>query len=198
MLASVGGAEEPLSPVNVPHSVLAYSALETFFMATDAPTGAASPTPIASITAPITAPIVFDRIIAPPRALRAGRAHESCPTCARRWSRGARPQVRGPVPRMVAEMLRHVLLIRLKQGVTVDQVDAFVHAITEVPFPGRNNVVIGRDLGIRQGNMDLAVSNDFPDEATYRAWGDDPEHVRVREAFLAPIADRIERCLFSV
>ena len=64
-------------------------------------------------------------------------------------------------------MLRQVLLIRLKQGVTVDQVDAFVHAITEVPFPGRNNVVIGRYLGIRQGNMDLAVSNDFPDEATY-------------------------------
>ena len=33
---------------------------------------------------------------------------------------------RFPVPRMVAEMLRHVLLIRLKQGITIDQVDAFV------------------------------------------------------------------------
>jgi Stress responsive A/B Barrel Domain len=99
---------------------------------------------------------------------------------------------------MVAKMLRHVLLIRLKQGVTIDQVDAFARAITEVPFPGRSNVVIGRDLGIRKGNMDLAVSNDFPDEATYRAWGDDPDHVRVREEFLAPIAERIERCLFSV
>ena len=95
-------------------------------------------------------------------------------------------------------MLRHVLLVRLKPGVPDEQVEAFAGAIASVPFPGRHNVVVGRDIGVRPGNMDLAVSNDFPDEATYRAWGDDPEHVRVREQLLAPIADRIERCLFVV
>ena len=46
--------------------------------------------------------------------------------------------------------------------------------------------------------MDLAVTNDFPDEAAFRAWGKDPEHVRVRSELLAPIAERIERCLFLV
>ena len=101
------------------------------------------------------------------------------------------------VPSMVS-MLRNVLLIRLKAEVTADQVDAFLRAIAAVPFPGRQNVVVGRDVGVRPGNMDLAVSNDFPDEATFRAWGEDPEHVRVREELLAPIADRIERCLFVV
>jgi hypothetical protein len=98
----------------------------------------------------------------------------------------------------MAQMLRHILLIRLKPGVTSEQVDAFARSIMDLPFPGRQNVVIGRDTGDRPGNMDLAVSNDFLDEATFRAWGIDPGHVRVREELLAPIADRIERCLFYV
>ena len=95
-------------------------------------------------------------------------------------------------------MLRHILLIRLNPAVTTEQVDAFVQAIESLPFPGRCNTVVGRDIGVRSGNMDLAVSNDFPDEATFRAWGDDAEHAQVRSEFLAPIAERIERCLFDV
>lgn len=95
-------------------------------------------------------------------------------------------------------MLRHILLIRLKPGVTAEQVDAFARAIEAMPFPGRHNVVVGRDVGVRPGNMDLAVSNDFSDEAAFQAWGDHPEHVQVREELLSPIAERIERCLFSL
>lgn len=97
---------------------------------------------------------------------------------------------------MVVYVLRHILLIRLKQGVTTEQVDAFAQAIASLPFPGRRNIVVGRDIRVRPGNMDLAVSNDFPDEATYRAWGEDLEHAKVRSELLAPIAERIERCLF--
>lgn len=95
-------------------------------------------------------------------------------------------------------MLRNILLIRLKPGVTAEQVDAFARAIESVPFAGRHNVVVGRDIGIRPGNMDLAVSNDFPDQATFQAWRDNPEHAHVRNELLAPIAERIERCLFVV
>ncbi|HEX4833503.1 MAG TPA: Dabb family protein [Trebonia sp.] len=95
-------------------------------------------------------------------------------------------------------MLRHVLLVRLKPGVTAEQAGAFAEAITAVSFPGRHNVIVARDLGVRPGNMDLVVSNDFPDQAAYEAWGQYPDHVRVREQFLAPIAERVERCLFPV
>jgi hypothetical protein len=95
-------------------------------------------------------------------------------------------------------VLRHILLIRLKAGVGEEQVEAFVQAIGSIPFPGRENVVVGRDIGVRPGNMDLALSNDFVDESTFRAWGDDPQHVRVRNELLAPIAEQIERCLFYV
>jgi hypothetical protein len=95
-------------------------------------------------------------------------------------------------------VLRHILLVSLKPGVTAEQVDAFMQAIESLPFPGRQNVVVGRDIAARPGNMDLAVSNDFPDEATFHAWGDDPQHVTVRNELLSPIASRIERCLFSI
>jgi hypothetical protein len=99
---------------------------------------------------------------------------------------------------MLMLMLRHILLVRLKPGVTAEQVQAFARAIESVPFPERHNVVVGRDIGVRPGNMDLAVTNDFPDEAAFRAWGDHPEHIQVRNDFLSPIAERIERCLFVV
>jgi hypothetical protein len=89
-------------------------------------------------------------------------------------------------------------MIRLKKGVTDEQVDAFAHAIASIPFPGRQNIVVGRDIGTRSGNMDLAVSNDFPDEASFEAWGGDPQHVAVRNELLRPIAERIERCLFII
>jgi hypothetical protein len=79
-----------------------------------------------------------------------------------------------------------------------EQVDAFARAIESVPFPGRRNVIVGQHIGIRPGNMDLAVSNDFPDEAAYRARGDGPQHAQVRSEFLSPIAERVERCLFPV
>lgn len=46
--------------------------------------------------------------------------------------------------------------------------------------------------------MDLALSNDFPDQATYQAWGEYPEHARVVSELLTPIAERIERCLLVV
>jgi hypothetical protein len=63
----------------------------------------------------------------------------------------------------ITRVLRHILMIRLKPGVTDEQVNVFMQAIGSVPFPGRQNVVIGRDVGARPGNMDLAVSNDFTD-----------------------------------
>ena len=61
-------------------------------------------------------------------------------------------------------------------------------------IPRTSNVVVGQDIGVRPGNMDLMVSNDFPDEATYQAWGDDRAHARVRAELLHPIA----RCLFYI
>jgi hypothetical protein len=95
-------------------------------------------------------------------------------------------------------VIRHILLIKLADDATSEQVEAFMREIAAVPFPGRSNVVVGRDLGWRPGNLDLAVSNDFPDEPTYHAWVDDPAHNKVRSDYLEPIAASIARCLIEV
>ena len=95
-------------------------------------------------------------------------------------------------------VIRHILLIKLKPEATSAQVEAFMREIAAVPFPDRTNIVVGRDLGIRPGNFDLAVSNDFPDEAAYRAWGEHPAHNTVRTDYLQPIAADFARCLLEV
>jgi Stress responsive A/B Barrel Domain len=95
-------------------------------------------------------------------------------------------------------MIRHILLIKLKPEATPGQVEAFMREIAAIAFPGRTNVVVGRDLGLRPGNFDLAVSGDFQDEPTYRAWRDDATHAEVRANHLQPIAADIVRCLFEV
>lgn len=93
---------------------------------------------------------------------------------------------------------RNILLIRLKPGTSVEAIDAFERELAAVPFPGRRNFTFGRDLGLREGNMDLAVSSDFEDEETFAAWVADPDHDRVRTQFLRPIQEHVERCFFRI
>ena len=94
--------------------------------------------------------------------------------------------------------LRNTLFVRLKPGTTDEQVEAFRDALGALSFPGRSNFVFGRDLGLRPDNMDLAWSNDFEDETAYKAWTEDAGHNRVREQYLVPIAEHIERCLIRL
>lgn len=122
-----------------------------------------------------------------------GQALAVLASCSWRWFVAPEPGVLG---RLDMGACFVILMVRMKAGATDEQVESFMQAISALPFPGRHNVVVGRDIGSRPGNMDLAVSNDFPDELTFRAWGDDPEHAKVRDELLAPIAERIERCLF--
>jgi heme-degrading monooxygenase HmoA len=95
-------------------------------------------------------------------------------------------------------MIRHVLLFRLKPGITEDQVEQMRAALARIPFEGRSNFVFGRDLGLREGNMDIAVLSDFPDEETYKAWANDPEHRRVTAELVSPLVERLERCQIPV
>lgn len=94
--------------------------------------------------------------------------------------------------------LRNTLFVRLKPGTTDEQVETFRSELGALHFPGRSNFVFGRDLGLREGNVDLAFSNDFEDEEVYKAWADDAEHHRVRETYLIPIAEHIDRCLIRL
>jgi hypothetical protein len=95
-------------------------------------------------------------------------------------------------------MIRHVALFRLRGGVDPDMVVAFVEAIRKVHVDGLRRLEVGPDLGLRDGNCDLAVVCDLDDRDAYLRFDSDQEHVRVRKELAAPIAETIERIQFEI
>jgi Stress responsive A/B Barrel Domain len=93
-------------------------------------------------------------------------------------------------------MLRNVVMIRFRPGVPEAQIDAVQVALEELDFPERTNLSIGRDAGLREGNMNFVALADFPDEDSYRRFDADEEHNRVRRDLIAPIAESVERCQY--
>lgn len=55
----------------------------------------------------------------------------------------------------------------------------------------------GRDLGLREGGWDFAITNDWADTEFYRAYDTDPEHNRLRHDMIAPICAHIARTQIS-
>jgi hypothetical protein len=95
-------------------------------------------------------------------------------------------------------MVRNVVLIRCKPGIGSEQIEALEAALRAIDFPERTNFSMGEDLGLRDGNMSLAIVADFSDEDAYRRFDAEEEHNRVRRELLAPIAESVERCQYRV
>ena len=95
-------------------------------------------------------------------------------------------------------MIRNVVLVKLKPGVDEAQVERFTDAMLSLQLPGLVNLTCGRDLGLREGNLEVALVADLEDEAAYREYDEDPEHNRIRRELVAPIAERVERCQYRV
>jgi len=57
---------------------------------------------------------------------------------------------------------------------------------------------LGRDIGLVDGAMDLAIVTDYDDEDAYRQWFGHPEHALVRADVLAPLIERRERCQIRI
>ena len=95
-------------------------------------------------------------------------------------------------------MIQSILLFTLRPGVTDEQVEALRAALAAIPSEGRRNMRLGRDIGLLDGAMDLAIVTDYEDEDAYRRWFGHPEHARVRAELLAPIIDRRERCQIRI
>ena len=95
-------------------------------------------------------------------------------------------------------MIRNVVLAKLKDGVKDEDVKAMVLALGQIRTPGLVSITVGEDLGLRDGNWDVAVVTDLQDEESYRQYDSDPEHNRIRREIVAPLVDRIERCQIDV
>ena len=57
-------------------------------------------------------------------------------------------------------MIQSILLFTLRPGVTDEQVEALRAALAAIPSEGRRNMRLGRDIGLLDGAMDLAIVTD--------------------------------------
>lgn len=90
-------------------------------------------------------------------------------------------------------MIRNIVVGRLRPGVPRAAVEPGLRAIVGLETPGRVAVHGGSDAGLREGAWDFAITNDFADEASYRAYDDDAEHHRIRAELFAPFCAEIVR-----
>ena len=95
-------------------------------------------------------------------------------------------------------MIQTILLFTLRPGVTDEQIEALRAALAVIPSEGRRNMRLGRDIGLVDEAMDLAIVTDYDDEDAYRRWLAHPEHARVRAELLAPLIGRRERCQIRI
>jgi hypothetical protein len=95
-------------------------------------------------------------------------------------------------------MIRNIVLVKLKPDVSEEQVERAENALLGMQMPGLLNLTVGRDAGLRDGNLDIVVVADLADEEAYRRYDADPEHNRIRREVMAPIVERMERIQYRV
>ena len=89
-------------------------------------------------------------------------------------------------------------LIGLKAGVSEAKVEEWITATSALEIQGMRSLAFHRDLGLREGNRNLAVVADFDDEEGYRRYDSDPEHARIRQQMAVHLIETIDRCQFRV
>ncbi len=92
------------------------------------------------------------------------------------------------------------MLMQVRDGTTPDQIDAALEGLGTMPakIPGILRYEFGTDLGLGDGNPDLALVADFASEEDWRAYLTHPEHVAMTEAVFAPIKGTMTRVQYLV
>lgn len=96
-------------------------------------------------------------------------------------------------------MIRHTVLIAC-DGADEAAVDRIVAELRALPplVPAIAAYTVGRNLGLDGSNADVVVIADFASIDDYRAYGAHPEHVRVVEEHIAPVATGLNRAQFEL
>lgn len=95
-------------------------------------------------------------------------------------------------------MIRNVVVGKLRDGVALEEVQPGLDAIAALESPGLLACRVGTDLRLREEPWDFAITNDWVDEASYRAYDLDGEHQRIRRDLFAPLCAQIVRVQFEV
>jgi hypothetical protein len=100
-------------------------------------------------------------------------------------------------------MIRNVVMGRLRASADPDsaardraQLEEGLAGIASLRLPGLVDCRLGVDAGLRDGGWSFAITNDWQDEAAYRAYDADPEHGRYR-ALVAEVCAEVARVQFE-
>jgi hypothetical protein len=96
-------------------------------------------------------------------------------------------------------MIRNVVVGRLKDGVTPEEIEPALQALRDLKVEGVEFTLVGGvDRGLREGNASYALTCDLVDDDAYRVYDADPEHNRIRQEMIAPFSALVERVQFRL
>jgi hypothetical protein len=96
-------------------------------------------------------------------------------------------------------VIRNVVVGRLKDGVTPEEIEPGLQALRDLRVDGVEfRLVAGVDRGLREGNASYALTCDLVDDEAYRVYDADPEHNRIRQELIAPFSVVVERVQFQL
>jgi hypothetical protein len=95
------------------------------------------------------------------------------------------------------ELITHIYVAKLKPGARDDQVVAWLEAIQALEIDGMLEIQSGADLGLREGNWDVAITADFRDAAAWHRYNDDALHNQIRSEHAKPIVEAQQRVQFE-
>ena len=94
-------------------------------------------------------------------------------------------------------MITHIYVAKLKSGTSDTAVAEWLAAIQGLQIEGMRELVSGPDLGLREGNWDVAITADFVDAAAWHRYNDDALHNQIRADHAKPIVEGQKRVQFQ-
>jgi Stress responsive A/B Barrel Domain len=94
-------------------------------------------------------------------------------------------------------LITHIYVAKLKPGTSDDQVVSWLEAIQALDIDGMLEIQTGVDLGLREGNWDVAITADFSDVAAWHRYNDDTLHNQIRNDHAKPIVEAQQRVQFE-
>jgi hypothetical protein len=94
-------------------------------------------------------------------------------------------------------LITHIYVAKLRPGTPDAAVADWLAAIQTLAIDGMSGLVSGPDLGLREGNWDVAITADFVDSDAWRRYNDDALHNQIRAEHAKPIVEAQQRVQFE-
>ena len=96
--------------------------------------------------------------------------------------------------------MRHTVLLRFKEGTSEEQIQSVLDGLATMP--GEIDLIrryeFGRDLGIMEGNPEIALVADFDSVEDWRTYLAHPAHKAMVAERITPILESMTRVQYQV